>query len=73
MRKRGVQATFHYQPLHSSDAGRAFAARDTRCPVSQQVSERLLRLPFYNDLGGRDLERVTATFLDVTSAILADR
>jgi len=73
MRKRGVQATFHYQPLHTSDAGRAFAARETRCPVSQEISERLLRLPFYNDLGGRDLDRVTTTFLDVASATLADR
>ena len=27
MRKAGVQATFHYQPLHTSDAGRAFAVR----------------------------------------------
>jgi dTDP-4-amino-4,6-dideoxygalactose transaminase len=50
MRKAGVQATFHYQPLHTSDAGRAFAVRPTECPVSQDVSDRLLRLPFYNDL-----------------------
>ena len=51
--KMGVHATFHYIPLHSSDAGRAFAARPTDCPVSDDISGRLLRLPFYNNLGGR--------------------
>lgn len=68
MRKSGVEATFHYLPLHASDAGRAFTVRETQCPVSEDISGRLLRLPFYNDLGGRDLERVTTAFLDATSA-----
>jgi dTDP-4-amino-4,6-dideoxygalactose transaminase len=63
MRGAGVNATFHYLPLHASDAGRAFAVRDTECPVAEDISGRLLRLPFYNDLAGRDLERVTETFL----------
>ena len=36
MRKLGVQATFHYLPLHISDAGRTFAVRDTECPVSER-------------------------------------
>ena len=67
MRKKGVQATFHYLPLHASDAGRTFAARETQCPVSEEISGQLLRLPFYNDLGGRDLDRVVAAFLDAAS------
>jgi dTDP-4-amino-4,6-dideoxygalactose transaminase len=68
MRKMGVQATFHYLPLHTSDAGRTFAVHDTECPVAQQVSDRLLRLPFYNDLGERDIERVVETFVGAVSA-----
>jgi len=73
MRKAGVQATFHYQPLHSSDAGRAFAVRETECPVSQDVSERLLRLPFHNTLSDPDLDRVVAAFLEASSATLPQR
>ena len=38
MGKMGVRATFHYLPLHTSDAGRTFAARTTQCPVSEDVS-----------------------------------
>ena len=64
MRKRGVQATFHYQPLHDSDAGRKFAAHPTACPVTEEISGRLLRLPFYNNLSDRDVERVASAFLD---------
>jgi dTDP-4-amino-4,6-dideoxygalactose transaminase len=73
MRKSGVQATFHYQPLHTSDAGRAFAARTTECPVSQDVSDRLLRLPFYNDLSDPDLDRVVGSFIEACTATLAHR
>ena len=70
MRKKGVQATFHYLPLHTSDAGQAFAARSTQCPVSEEISGRLLRLPFYNDLSERDLDRVVAAFLGAVSSTL---
>ncbi len=50
LRTAGIQATFHYVPLHSSDAGRRFAAAPTDCPVSEDISGRLLRLPFFNSL-----------------------
>lgn len=68
MRKAGVQPTFHYVPLHSSEAGRRFAVRRTECPVSEDISGRLLRLPFYNDLAEPDIERVVAAF---TTSVLA--
>ncbi|MET0997983.1 MAG: dTDP-4-amino-4,6-dideoxygalactose transaminase [Marmoricola sp.] len=62
MRKTGVSASFHYLPLHTSDAGKVFAARPTDCPVSEDVSGRLLRLPFYNNLSARDLDRTVEAF-----------
>jgi dTDP-4-amino-4,6-dideoxygalactose transaminase len=68
MRTAGVQATFHYVPLHSSDAGRKFSARPTECPVSEDISGRLMRLPFYNELGTEGVDRVVNTFLESVSA-----
>ena len=62
MRDRGVHATFHFVPLHSSPGGRRFAARDLPCPVSDRVSGRLLRLPFYTDLTEAESEEVVAAF-----------
>ena len=70
MRERGVQPTFHYVPLHTSEAGRRFAARPTECPVSTDVSGRLLRLPFFNNLTAQQSDRVVATFTDAALAVL---
>ncbi len=70
MRKAGVSASFHYLPLHTSDAGRMFAQRPTECPVSDDVSGRLLRLPFYNNLGERDLDRTVEAFLTAAHSTL---
>ena len=67
MRAGGVMATFHYVPLHSAPGGRRFAARPTDCPVTDDVSGRLVRLPFHNALTAPDLERVVETFLSVLS------
>jgi dTDP-4-amino-4,6-dideoxygalactose transaminase len=63
MRERGVHATFHFVPLHSSPGGRRFAAREVSCPVSDRVSARLLRLPFYTDLTEVEADEVVGAFL----------
>ncbi len=59
LREQGIATTFHYVPLHDSEGGRRFAARPTECPVSSDVSSRLVRLPFFNTLAPADVERVT--------------
>jgi len=50
LKSAGILSVFHYLPLHLSDMGRKFGGRDGDCPVCEDVSDRLLRLPFYNDL-----------------------
>jgi dTDP-4-amino-4,6-dideoxygalactose transaminase len=64
MRARDVSPTFHYVPLHTSPAGLRFADRFQECPVTDDISARLLRLPFYNDLSDVEIERVVGTFVD---------
>ncbi len=68
LKERGVSAVFHYVPLHSSEAGRRFSARPTDCPVTDEVSARLLRLPFSNNLSDEDVDRVVATFAGAVAA-----
>jgi dTDP-4-amino-4,6-dideoxygalactose transaminase len=58
LRQRGIQSVFHYLPLHLSEMGRKFGGRPGDCPVTEDVSDRLLRLPFYNDLSETDQGRV---------------
>jgi dTDP-4-amino-4,6-dideoxygalactose transaminase len=58
LRGRGIFSVFHYVPLHLSRMGRAFGGRPGACPVTEHVSERLLRLPMYNDLEPVEQQRV---------------
>jgi dTDP-4-amino-4,6-dideoxygalactose transaminase len=58
LKKQGVHAVFHYLPLHTSPMGRRFGGREGQCPVTEEVSQRLIRLPFYAGLAVDDQERV---------------
>lgn len=59
-----INGVFHYLPLHTSGMGRRFGGKEGDCPVSEDVSDRLLRLPFYNDLSEADQERVVTALMD---------
>jgi dTDP-4-amino-4,6-dideoxygalactose transaminase len=61
LKAQGILSVFHYNPLHLSEAGEKFAARPASCPVAEDISERLLRLPFYNDLSEREQDHVTSS------------
>jgi len=60
MKARDIISPFHYLPLHLSDMGVRFGGKQGDCPVTEDVSDRLVRLPFYNDLTEADLARVVA-------------
>ncbi len=49
---RGYQvlAVFHYQPLHLSTMGLEAGGRVGQCPVTENVADRLVRLPLYFSL-----------------------
>ena len=58
LRAQGIMSVFHYLPLHLSGMGQRFGGRPGDCPVTEQISDRLLRLPFHGHLTDADLERV---------------
>ena len=60
LKTRGILSVFHYVPLHLSPMGRRLGGQEGACPVSEEKSERLLRLPFYNSLSRDDQDRVIA-------------
>jgi dTDP-4-amino-4,6-dideoxygalactose transaminase len=61
LKTRGIQCVFHYLPLHLSKMGRQFGGKPGDCPVTEAASDRILRLPFYNDLTEIDQARVVRT------------
>jgi len=50
LKQRDILSVFHYLPLHLSGMGQRVGGKKGDCPVAEDVSDRLLRLPFYNDL-----------------------
>jgi len=47
MKELGVNAVFHYQPLHSSPAGKKYGKHFSPLPVTDDISERIIRLPMW--------------------------
>jgi dTDP-4-amino-4,6-dideoxygalactose transaminase len=58
LRSRGILAVFHYLPLHISEYGKRWGGRMGDCPVTEDVSDRLLRLPFFFSLTDSDQAKV---------------
>jgi dTDP-4-amino-4,6-dideoxygalactose transaminase len=58
LKSKGILSVFHYLPLHLSKMGKKFGGRYGDCPVTEDVSDRLLRLPFYTGLSEDDQSRV---------------
>ena len=65
LRSRGIGSAFHYLPLHLSPMGRRFGYRDGDNPVTEEVSGRLLRLPFHNRLNREDQDRVISAIAEL--------
>jgi len=63
LKARGILGVSHYLPLHLSTMGRRFGGREGDCPVTEDVSERLLRLPFYNELTEAEQSEVVDAIL----------
>ena len=47
LKKRGVQSVFHYIPLHSSPAGLRFGRAHGNLTVTDDISNRLVRMPLW--------------------------
>ena len=64
LRDRGVTAAFHYQPLHSSDAGRKFGRSVGTMLSTQRAADQLVRLPLWAGMSQSQIERVIASVAD---------
>ena len=66
LKERGIQAVFHYLPLHLSPMGEKFGGKAGDCPVTEQVSDQLLRLPFYTNMTEEDQMQVVKALMEFT-------
>ncbi len=64
LKSRGILAVFHYLPLHLSEMGRKLGGREGDCPVTEDLSDRLLRLPFYTALSEPEQDEVIDAMIE---------
>jgi dTDP-4-amino-4,6-dideoxygalactose transaminase len=66
LQHHGMQAVFHYIPLHSSPMGKKFGYRASDLPITEELSGRLLRLPFYCDVTVEEQLRIVQHIVNFT-------
>ncbi len=66
LKSAGIQAPFHYVPLHTSPAGKRFGRVAGALTVTEDISDRLIRLPLYADLQSHEqvVSRVLEFYLN---------
>jgi dTDP-4-amino-4,6-dideoxygalactose transaminase len=65
LQKHGILSVFHYLPLHLSEMGRRYGGAPGDCPVTERVSDQIVRLPFYNQMTEAEQSRVIRVICDI--------
>jgi dTDP-4-amino-4,6-dideoxygalactose transaminase len=64
LKAQEILSVFHYLPLHLSEMGRRWGGKEGDCPVTENISDRVVRLPFYNELDEVDQARVVSAIIE---------
>jgi len=64
LREKGISAIFHYIPLHSSPAGMKYGRPSGSMKVTDEVSDRIVRLPLFYEMTFEEVEVVSERLWD---------
>jgi dTDP-4-amino-4,6-dideoxygalactose transaminase len=73
LKEKDIQAVFHYVPLHTSPMGNRFGYSEGDLPLTENLSARLLRLPFYYDITEEEQMRVVNRVAEYLQRSLRER
>jgi dTDP-4-amino-4,6-dideoxygalactose transaminase len=68
LKSRQIEALFHYVPLHSSLAGRRYGRVGSSMSVTEDIADRLVRLPLHTGMTDPDVEYVVDAVTDAVAA-----
>lgn len=68
LKDEGITAVYHYLPLHMSDVGKTFGGKAGDCPITESVSDRLIRLPMYYKLSDEEQSYIIHSVCQFSSA-----
>jgi dTDP-4-amino-4,6-dideoxygalactose transaminase len=60
LRDADIRSVFHYVPLHTSPAGRKYGCTRGELPVTDDIADRLVRLPLWVGMEDRQIEVIRA-------------
>lgn len=69
LRERNVYAYIGYVPLHSFKMGLSYGYKEGDLPVTDDISKRIVRLPFYTDLAKEGLDYCVEMMAEVMADI----
>ena len=58
LKVRGIEAAFHFQPLHASPMGKELGYQPEDLQLTNQIASSLLRLPIYPELSRQELDYI---------------
>ncbi|HIK28607.1 MAG: dTDP-4-amino-4,6-dideoxygalactose transaminase [Oscillatoriaceae bacterium SKW80] len=64
LQEQGINSVFHYVPLHSSPAGQRYGRVGSSMDNTNRISECLLRLPLFPELGLASIEKIVSCIKD---------
>ncbi|MCB0332926.1 MAG: dTDP-4-amino-4,6-dideoxygalactose transaminase, partial [Bdellovibrionales bacterium] len=64
LKQQGVSAVFHYVPLHSSPMGKSLGNKNGDLPVTEELSDRIVRLPLFCGLTSQEQERICSAVIE---------
>jgi dTDP-4-amino-4,6-dideoxygalactose transaminase len=67
LKKQGINPVFHYVPLHSSPAGQRYGRQHGSLAHTEELSDRLLRLPIFPELTLKQVEAIVETIQEFYS------
>lgn len=65
LRDKGISATFHYIPLHSSPMGQKLGYKPEDLKITSKVGATILRLPLYPDLNDKQVTYIIDCIVDI--------
>ena len=73
LKEHGIIAVFHYVPLHTSPMGSTFGYRAGDLPITENLSGRLMRLPFYFEISETEQMEVVSRIKDFAAGAFGGR
>ena len=63
LNRNKINSVFHYVPLHKSKMSRKYGWDRSKCPITIEISERIIRLPMFYNLKMIEIEYIVEKIL----------